>query len=87
MACILVTSVALLWAAWAIFISKTLAKIFSKDLKHLFEPNVNLMAKNGSASRYDAIDVNRLEIYIGAIFLLPLRLLIGLPLTFIGRGI
>jgi len=87
MACLVLNLILVIWIAWAIFVTKTLHKIFNKDLKHLFEPKVNLMAKNGSASRYDGIDVNQIEIYLGAIFLFPLRILIGLSLMFLGRSI
>jgi hypothetical protein len=61
-----------------------LNKIFNVTLDHLFRPKVNIYAKNDSAARYDAVEVNKLEIYIGAIFLLPLRIILTMPLVCIG---
>lgn len=67
----------LLWGAWAVFAIKHARKIMNEELKHLFEPKVNLYAKNNSASRYDGIELRRWEIYLGAVFLLPIRIVVG----------
>lgn len=87
MGCILCTIIILLWTAWAYYAITSLNKIFSTTLKHLFEPKVNIYAKNASASRYDAIEVKKLQVYIGAIFLFPIRLLTVIPIVLGGMGI
>ena len=53
--------------------------MFSKNLDHLFNPDVNKMSKNASGARYDAANVNKFHIYLGAIFLLPIRLILTIP--------
>lgn len=84
---ILCTLLMLLWAAWAVFAVRFARKTMNKDLKHLFEPKVNLYAKNNSASRYDPIELRRWEVYIGAVFLLPFRIIIGVLTLSLGVGV
>lgn len=68
--------IAFLWALWAGFAIYYTNRLFRKDLEYLFDPDVNLLGLNNSCSRYDPIRVKKWEIYIGSIFLMPLRILI-----------
>lgn len=67
-----------LWALWAGFAIYYTNRLFRKDLDYLFDPDVNLLGLNNSCSRYDPIRVRKWEIYIGSVFLMPLRILICL---------
>ena len=68
--------IAFLWALWAGFAIYYTNRLFRKDLEYLFDPDVNLLGLNNSCSRYDPIRVKKWEIYLGSIFLMPLRILI-----------
>lgn len=45
-------------------------------LKHLFRPDVNLLGRTDSCSRYDQQRLKKWKLIVGATFLLPLRLLV-----------
>lgn len=77
----------LLWGGWGVYAYFLIRKLLEKDLKYLFEPKVNLLNRNNSGARYDPIELNKLEVYFGAIFLLPIRAILGLTLTIISLGI
>ena len=68
--------IAFLWALWAGFAIYYTNRLFRKDLEYLFDPDVNLLGLNNSCSRYDPIRVRKWEIYLGSIFLMPLRILV-----------
>lgn len=74
----------LLWLAWSVFAIKLITKIFKK-LDYLFKADPNEMAKVLCGSRYDQSYLNKAEIYIGAIFLLPIRVTLFLGLFIVGQ--
>ena len=82
--CIAYLIILILWTVWAVLITKYLNQTFNITLDHVFRPKVNLQAKNDSASRYDGIEVKKWQIYIGAIFLIPLRIVLICPVMIFG---
>lgn len=64
-----------IWIIWGIYATYLTNRIFKKDLKYLFNPDVNVFAENNSCSRYDQIRTKQWKVTIGAIFFMPLRIL------------
>ena len=82
--CITLWIILILWAAWGYFAVNLLHKNIEKDLKYLFKPKVNLYKRHSSGARYDPIELNKLKVYLGIIFLFPVRLIIGIPFMYLG---
>ena len=61
---------------WSIYIIRFLNNFFTKGVKCIREPDMPLMSTVPCASRYDAVDWSKPKIYLGAIFLVPVRLFI-----------
>ena len=74
------------WLFWAKFAISYCNKLFGRELKYLFEADVNLLGTNKAASRYDPASLKKLEIYFGSVFLLPLRLLLVASYAWFGFG-
>ena len=74
------------WLFWAKFAITYCNKLFGRDLKYLFEADVNLLATNNAASRYDPASLKKIEIYLGSVFLIPLRILLVVSYAWIGFG-
>lgn len=79
-----VTVVLLLWAAWGVFAVRFTNKIFKK-LEYLFKADPNEMSKVLCGSRYDQSYLSRMEIYVGAVVLLPIRVVLFLFLFAVGQ--
>lgn len=75
-----------IWTAWGYFAFNLLKKTIEKDLKYLLEPKVNLFKKHSSGGRYDQIELNKWEIYLGAIFLFPIRVILIIITVIIGMS-
>ena len=75
----------IIWLVYAFFITKFTRKTLEIDLKYLFEPDVNLYASHDAAARYDQFNLRKWEIYLGAIFLIPIRAIISLPFFVYGE--
>lgn len=69
-----------IWAVWGYCVATFLNKMLNKNLKYLLEPRVNFMRNCKSGARYDAININKWEVYFGAIFLIPIRLTLAIPI-------
>lgn len=65
----------LIFIGWAIFMTIFTHKMLNKKMEHIRNPPMPLLATCPIAARYDYIEWPRLQIYIGAIFLLPIRVL------------
>ena len=79
--------VSLLWVIWAGIAIYLVQKLLEKDLLYLLEPNVNVLSSNNSCSRYDQSKLKKWKIYLGAIFLVPPRLVALVVLLPIGFSI
>lgn len=69
-----------LWAVWGFCVAIFLNKMLNKNLKYLLEPRVNFMRTCQTGARYDAVNLNKWEVYFGAIFLIPIRLAFAVPI-------
>jgi len=73
--------IVLVWSFWAGFALYYTNKLLRVNLKYLFEPNIDLFSTTNAGARYDQFRIRRWEIYLGSIFLLPLRVLAALILV------
>lgn len=74
-----------LYIIYAIFIVRYINRLITVDLKFTEFCDPNLPAKYLPFQRYDRKNWNLIEIYLGAIFLLPIRLfLIVISLLLLG---
>ena len=63
--------------AWAVVGTLSVRKahqIIHKEMKFLFEPDVNLYARNKAGARYDQAALSPLKVYLGAFFIFPIRI-------------
>jgi len=70
----------IVWGVYAAWITQFMHKILTKKLAYLSKPDPNLQASCQTASRYDFSNVKPWKVYLGLIFLLPIRVLLALPL-------
>ena len=73
----------ILWILWSVGIVMVTNKVF-KRLKYLTDFDPNKMASVLCGSRYDQAYLCKWKIYLGGIFLLPIRLLIILVFVVVG---
>lgn len=79
----IVWTVVVVWTAWAVFIVRLLHHRLRHSLLYLTKPDPNLQATCPPASRYDFVNLNEFKLYLGAIFLFPVRLLLAVPINLI----
>lgn len=72
-----------IWVVWAIWITLFLKRAFRDNLDYLLRPKMSYLQKCPPATRYDAGNINKTEIHLGAIFLLPIRFISGAVLMLI----
>ncbi|KRW98563.1 hypothetical protein PPERSA_00055 [Pseudocohnilembus persalinus] len=63
----------ILWGVWALVMVKVLNKIIFKKYKYTEKLDPNIKENHKPFERYDRKNWNLVEIYLGAIFLLPIR--------------
>lgn len=64
-----------------------LRRVVRSNIKNLSHPPINFHYKCKAAARYDTVHINPTEIYLGAFFLMPIRLVITLALVIITTSI
>ena len=70
----------IVWSAWAVMITWYMRKVLNKELAYLDLMPINENIKCPGAARYDAIGLNHWSIYLNAIFLMPIKLCLGMSL-------
>lgn len=73
------------WGYWAYFISKIVHKTLERDLRYLLEPKVRILETHEAGARYDQVNLRKWEIYFGAIFLIPIRIIFSIPIFAYGE--
>lgn len=68
---------------YAMLILIVFRRILNGQLAYLKQPPVNFLNTCRSAARYDFIHLKKLEIYLGAVFLLPIRFVMALILIIV----
>jgi hypothetical protein len=77
----------ILLVPWSIYIIKFFNRFFTRGVKCIREPDMPLMSTVPCSARYDAVEWPILKIYIGGIFLVPVRLFIIFGSAAIGCGL
>lgn len=72
--------VSAIWLAYAVFIVRFIRNILTKKTLYLKTPNIEDQAKYRSAARYDFVNIQEFKVYLGAVFLLPVRAMMSIPL-------
>jgi hypothetical protein len=72
------------WLAYAVFIVRFMRNILTKKTLYLKTPNIEDQAKYRSAARYDFVNIQEFKVYLGAVFLLPVRVIMAIPIFFLG---
>jgi len=75
-----IAAVALLWVVYAVWVTRLLHRLLSRDLFYLDRLEPNTVAQCQAAARYDCAHLSRWKLHLGAAFLLPIRMLLSLPI-------
>ena len=80
MGSILLYSVLILWLAYAVYIARFVHNMVTRKLLYGTQMDPNLMSHHQSASRYDMATISEIKLILGAMVLMPVRLLIATPM-------
>ena len=72
-------SLALAWTVYALWVLRLLHRLLSRELVYLDRLKPNTAAQCRAAARYDWAHLSRLELYVGALLLVPVRLVLSAP--------
>ncbi len=89
---LLVNALLIVFLVYAVFICRLVRLMFNKKIRYLTEVDPNLASTCQAASRYDFANACQYQLMLGAVFLLPIRIvsalfvvLIGVLLTFVHK--
>ena len=71
------------WGVYALLMILLVRSLTTSTLKYLKAPSPNFMTKCKAAARYDVVHLNSTELYLSALFLLPIRLAGALSLILV----
>ena len=83
MGCLLITFL-VLYLAYAVFICRMVRLAFTTQIRYLTEISPNLVSTCQAASRYDFANACQYKLMLGAVFLLPVRVLSAFFIIFLG---
>ena len=64
-------SIILIWALIGLFAVYSMHNLLTKKLNHIKKPNMPLFSRVPCAARYDYVSWSHLELYVGALLILP----------------
>ena len=73
-----------LWIAYSVFIVRFMREAYHKKILYLRKPDMEISIKYSCAARYDISNVEEIRLYLGLVFLVPIRIISSLPLFFFG---
>lgn len=74
-------TVGCIWLAYAVFIVRFMRNMYHSKALYLRHPKLENMVKYPCAARHDFHNVDELKMYLGAIFLVPIRVFMAVPIV------